>query len=578
MYMSIKIIPITIPEDKTLPDIINSFSPEENYVMLKIGCECLSEGRKVVAGFSQKEIYDKIKNESREQVEKIEMDLIIEKETSKKMEEKISKMYEGQIDQTHQQLEMMKQQLDAMRNQLKVRELENIELINTEVDKTKTKYELLLLEKDRQNQLNREAFEKAEKLLNVDVSNNTELDKIKSKFESLLLEKERQFQQSKEAVEKAEGLLKVYVLEKDNLVNTEVEKAKVKFDLLLVEKDRQNQLNREAFEKAEKLLNKNKYMSSSEKGGEGEDIISYLSNTFKDFNGYRIENKAKQGHKGDFHLFFDEFNVLVDSKNYASSVYKKEIDKIEADLMTNDNMKFAWLVSLETDISGWNRFPIMNKWIMTDNGMKCIIFVNNLLENKYPQNTLRLVWSICNEFHKLIKSVDVDDDELNQYREREITIKNKIKNLQERGAELKRNVNGSLNILKNMDNDMIDMLSCFSNEIINNECKKYTKIHEWWNTMIEYTGDDENKIISTEIWSKFKKENKEYILETSLTIEIFKDIIYKIVGTERYIERTKKGAVDVIGFIFKDNILNDNVIISTIETEVIESTHKRKGK
>ena len=37
--MSVKVIQITIPSENILPDIINSFSPEDNYQMLKIGCE-----------------------------------------------------------------------------------------------------------------------------------------------------------------------------------------------------------------------------------------------------------------------------------------------------------------------------------------------------------------------------------------------------------------------------------------------------------------------------------------------------------------------------------------------------------
>ena len=56
--MSLKIINITIPEDCVLQNI-DSFSPQENYLMLKIGSSCLLEGRKVVAGLSQKEIYKK---------------------------------------------------------------------------------------------------------------------------------------------------------------------------------------------------------------------------------------------------------------------------------------------------------------------------------------------------------------------------------------------------------------------------------------------------------------------------------------------------------------------------------------
>jgi hypothetical protein len=88
----------------------------------------------------------------------------------------------------------------------------------------------------------------------------------------------------------------------------------------------------------------------------------------------------------------------------------------------------------------------MNKWIMTDNGMKCIIFINNLLDSKEPKNTLRLVWSICNEFNKLITGVDKDEEELTMYKERNFVMNKKIKNLQERVSEMRRNINISLNI------------------------------------------------------------------------------------------------------------------------------------
>jgi hypothetical protein len=69
---SLKLINITIPEDTILANI-DSFSPEENYLMLKIGSSCLLEGRKVIAGLTQKEIYQKIRNESKEEIQKLEM-------------------------------------------------------------------------------------------------------------------------------------------------------------------------------------------------------------------------------------------------------------------------------------------------------------------------------------------------------------------------------------------------------------------------------------------------------------------------------------------------------------------------
>ena len=57
--MSVKIIQITIPSDRSLPDIINSFTPEENYLMIKIGSDTLREGRKVITNLTSDEILKK---------------------------------------------------------------------------------------------------------------------------------------------------------------------------------------------------------------------------------------------------------------------------------------------------------------------------------------------------------------------------------------------------------------------------------------------------------------------------------------------------------------------------------------
>ena len=283
--MSIKIINITVPGDAIIPDVLSTFSPEENYIMLKIGSETLSEGRKVVANLTSDEIFKKVRNDFEKEIEKLNSEITTERKTSLMMNEKLARMYETQIEQ------------------------------------------------------------------------------LNKKFENTLSQVE------------------IYKQGNSSSLNEELNKVKNKYDLLLEEKDRQNQLNREVFDKAEKLINKTSNKSSISIGDDGEQILETLADTFKDFTEYRIENKAKQGHKGDFHLFFKDFNILVDSKNYSGSVQKKEVEKIEMDLMTNDNMDYAWLISLESDISGWNRFHIMNKWIMTDNGMKCIIFINNLLDS-----------------------------------------------------------------------------------------------------------------------------------------------------------------------------------------------------
>lgn len=54
--MSIKIINITVPNDAVIPEILSSFSPEENYMMLKIGSDTLSEGIKVATNMTNNDV------------------------------------------------------------------------------------------------------------------------------------------------------------------------------------------------------------------------------------------------------------------------------------------------------------------------------------------------------------------------------------------------------------------------------------------------------------------------------------------------------------------------------------------
>jgi hypothetical protein len=438
MYKSVT---IQIPCDENLPEKLLEFTPEKVLLAINIGYKCVLDAEQSILELTEEMIYNKVKEETSGELKRLELDLLVERETAKKVDEKLTNKYEIQM-------ERYKKQIETLTCQLKSYEVEN-----------------------------------------------------------------------------------------KDIINEAVKKEKEKCDLLLKEKDKQNLLNRETFDKALAQLTKNK--TAKEIGDDGEDIFNSLSTTFKDFKGYKIENKSKQGHKGDFHLFFEEFNVLVDAKNYSTSVHKKEIEKIENDLRINDNMKFAWLVSLNTDISEWNRFTITHKWIMTDKGAKCIIYVNNLLDNKDPQNTLRLIWSICNEFNKLTKETKSDNTEIQMYKDRNILLENKIEKMQDRSAEIKRSINGTLFILKQMDNELLEFLSVISNKIINKQSEKHDKISDWWHENIEYTTDDVS-LTSTEIWMRFKKINKEYIAENNISIDLFKETLINIVGN---IENYKKGAV-----------------------------------
>ena len=484
-----KSITLLVPNIREIPEEIISFTPEENYYMLKIGCDCLLEGRKVVAGFTQKDIHQKIRDEFRDDIQKLELDLLVQKELNSKIDTSVRLFYETQLEQLNKQLEML-------RTQIKGYELGNKDIVKIEVDKIRTKYDLLLEEKDKQNKLNREVFDKAEKILNKSVS------------------------------------------------------------------------------KTSKLI-----------GDEGENIFSTLCETFRDFGGYKIIKKADQGHKGDFHLFFNEFNVLVDVKKYKNIVNKKEIDKIESDVTLNDDMRFAWLISLDSNISNVhntsnsnNRFSINYKWFTTDIGTKCIILISNLLSNTNPEDVLRNIWNITYELSKLLVTKDnkheqVDENLLIQLKDRNLQTIQNIKKLQKRTTELKRNVSLSVQIIKDMETELIVMLSSISNEIIMNETNKSKVIINWWNDNIELDENNTNKLLSTDLWILFKKHNKEYVQETNLLVDQFKKELKDIVSYDKWVEKSKNGLVEISGFKIKEM---EPVVIVT--NNIIKKVKKNKSE
>jgi uncharacterized membrane protein YcgQ (UPF0703/DUF1980 family) len=117
---------------------------------------------------------------------------------------------------------------------------------------------------------------------------------------------------------------------------------------------------------------------------------------------------------------------------------------------------------------------------------------------------------------------------------------------------MKRNVVSMSQIAKDIENDIIDAVSMFTNELSKNEFDKSLKIKEWWNENIVFDDNNKSKLTSTDIWNKFKKEKKSYIDESKILIEDFKTYIKGFVDVNNYVEKSKKGSIEFIGFKFKD--------------------------
>jgi hypothetical protein len=293
------------------------------------------------------------------------------------------------------------------------------------------------------------------------------------------------------------------------------------------------------------LINNNK--STSLKGSEGEKKFEEYADTFKDFKGFKLMDKHTQGGEGDFHLNFEEFDVLVDAKNYKKKVPIDQREKIKTDLLKNEHIHFAWLVSLNTSIDKYDRSPIMYEWI---NPTQCIVYLNNLSGFEDPSKILRIVWFTCKELIKLIETVDGDVDELIELREKRYVMMDKIKGLRKSIREINTSLNTTKNLIGLMDDQLKEMLDSETTELVESN---FSLFDDWWNQNIEPTNDD-SMINVTDLWFKFKQENKDLLKEFDISVDKFKQFLKTKIPISCIITKNKNvnSSFDIKGFRIKE--------------------------
>lgn len=417
--MSTKIINIVVPKDWDVPEELNIFCPEENAFILDVGCETIKEARSLVAGLSQKEIYNKIREESKGEIQKLETDLLVQQKLNSGLDSSIRSIYEKQVEQ-------MKKQLEDLKTQVKNYECQNKDVIELEVKKEREKYKILLEEKEKQ------------------------VNKINETHEFILKQSQK---------------------------------------------------------------------STSHKGKEGEQLFEYFADeSFRDFKGYSLIDKHTQGGAGDFHMLFEDFDVLVDAKNYKKKVPIDQRDKIKKDLIKNEHLTFAWLVSLNTSIDKYDKSPVMYEWINTK---QCIVYINNLLEYEDPRKLLRIVWFTCKELYKFVEEITVDNEELQELKNDKFRLMDKIRNMRKTMREINTTLNSTRNMLQLLDDEFKEILATETDGVVESN---YGVFDEWWDTNIELTNDDD-KLLSTDLWFKFKQDNKTSMKEFDVTTEKFRNFI-----------------------------------------------------
>ena len=468
--MTTKMINIVVPINWRAHEIMNTLNAEENAFILNTGSEMIKEARSLVAGLSQKEIYNKIREESKSEIQKLELTLLVQKELNIGLDQSIRIIYEKQVEQ-------MKKQNEELKSQIKIYEYENKDFVKIEVEKEREKMRFLLEEKDKQ------------------------VNKINETHDYILKQSQK---------------------------------------------------------------------STSHKGKEGEQVFEYYSDeTFRDFKGYNLIDKHTQGGSGDFHLQFEEFDVLVDAKNYKKKVPIEQRDKIKKDLIKNEHLHFAWLVSLNTDIDKYDKAPVMYEWINTK---QCIVYINNLLEYEDPRKILRVVWFTCKELYTFVEEVNVDNEELQELKNDKFKLMDKIRNMRKIMREINTTLNTTRNMLQLIDDEFKEILSSETEKLVESN---YSMFDDWWDTNIDVTTSDE-KILSTDLWFKFKQDNKTSMKDFDVTTDKFKQYIKAKVPITSIILKSKNAnsAFEIKGIRWKS--IFEKVEDTNVETLLVSDVPKKK--
>lgn len=470
--MTTKIVKIEVPQCWDEPEELNKLSPEESAFILDVGCETIKDARALVAGLSQKEIYNKIREESKGEIQKLELDLLVQKELQVNIDTSLRSFYE-------KQMENMKKQIEDLKTQIIKYESQNKDLIECEVSKVESKLNLVIESKDKA------------------------IENLSTTYQNLY---------------------------------TTIQAHK----------------------------------SASHKGKEGEQQFQYYADeTFKDFKGYNLIDKHTQGGAGDFHILFEEFDVLVDAKNYKKKVPIEQRDKIKKDLIKNEHIPFAWLVSLNTAIDKYDKSPIMYEWINT---RQCIVYINNLTEYEDPRKILRVVWFTCKELYKFVEEINVDNEELQELKNDKFKLMDKIKNMRKTMREINTTLNTTRNMLRLIDDEFKEILSSETEKLVESN---YSMFDDWWDTNIEVTNEDE-KILSTDLWFKFKQDNKTSMKEFDVTTDKFKQYIKAKVPMQSITLKNKNAnsAFEIKGIKWK--YVEKKIVFQPIENLLVNDVPKKK--
>lgn len=403
---------------------------------------------------------------------------------------------------------------------------ERISLLSSDVTRLERELEMNKEMAERQSELYNEKIEKDIERI---VQHKTEV------YNKLLLERVNESSKLSELIRMRDR--KIVELEEKMSDQSLKFEARVQSEVARVGEKMTNILDRSS-SVLESVIANSQTKTSSEIGAIGEQcFFEVAKSTFCDFEGFDLQDVHNQPHKGDFLLSVRGLTIMVDSKYYKRNVDNPQIDKIKSDLRRNTNIRFAWLVSLYSDIDKRDKGAFMFEWITDE---QCVVHINRLMLLENRETILKSIFFLCQDYDKQISARGTGNDELISIKKNYFRVAERVGEMRKRMRELKAVIVSTRSLYDQLEKDLVNLMNDESNDV---NIKYHGIVTEWVSSNMHKADGSRSK--STIIWNNFKKDNPQLSQEMSVTK--FKEILIAVVGDD-YIDmpKGKTGAFDVL--------------------------------
>ena len=492
--ISVKQINLYVPENTKLPAGYDEWSPEDTELILSIGSSALKHAK---LGFGP----------------------LHYQEIAKDLEQEWTKKCEGFVKTFQERAEKAEKEAHFQSERVRLSEENEESQVQRRLKQSKDVFDSIM-----------ESYRKDREEMQTRIS-QLERENDKTRDSSRRVQQEMEQRAQKEAL---------------TIISRELDSMRQ----MLKEKDKQVDTHKEMFERSitkVDALTQKRDVASIGKIGEGQ-FKGLAINIFRDFDGFQLKEVCSIGGLGDFHLHFKEMTILVDSKLYTNKVNSTSRDKIKRDLLNNDHIQFAWLVSMDTFIDRFDKAPFMFEWI---NPQKCVCYINNLRGQEEPGELLRAVWYCCKALQQMMTTDASEKGELSVLKEREMKMRDILQKLVKSNRERDTLLTQFRQNFDKSDEYIREMLNTETDIVVN---QYYRIVVEWWNrNLVESPLANLAPIKSTIVWTQFKRDMGENMGDIDATM--FKDILCGLLGEDKIVKpKTKSGALELRGVKWRSEV------------------------